>query len=66
MLQGGFDGSNVAYTMQDKCPPHLWICTSIRIDGVSYTHMKCDKCLAEKDVPLYNNIADKGKRKGWR
>jgi hypothetical protein len=37
---------------QAVCPPHYWEVTSVRIDGVSHYHHKCQRCAAEKDVPL--------------
>lgn len=34
------------------CPPHHWVITSVRVDGLSLFHHRCVKCMAEKDLPV--------------
>jgi hypothetical protein len=31
---------------------HHWELTSVRIDGKPFTHYRCVRCAAEKDVPV--------------
>lgn len=51
--------ANAESTQSSVCPPHHWTVTNVRIDNVGYYHHHCQRCDAQKDIPIIDYTTGK-------